>query len=68
MWIKVILEKNYVLNFMIEVRKILVSLQRSIIDLKMSFKRIFNNDADTINLKILGNFLIEVEIKQAKTL
>ncbi|WP_419727502.1 hypothetical protein [Terrisporobacter petrolearius] len=68
MWIKIILEKNYVLNFMIEVRKILVSLQRSIIDLKMSFKRIFNNDADIINLKILGNFLIEVEIRQAKIL
>ncbi|WP_434793000.1 hypothetical protein [Terrisporobacter petrolearius] len=68
MWIKVILDKNYVLNFMIEVTKILVSLQRSIIDLKMSFKRIFNNDADIINLKILGNFLIEVEIRQGKTL
>ncbi|WP_419749167.1 hypothetical protein [Terrisporobacter petrolearius] len=68
MWIKVILEKNYVLNFMIEVTKILISLQRSIIDLKMSFKTIFNNDADIINLKILGNFLIEVEIRQAKTL
>ena len=68
MWIKVILEKNYVLNFMIEVTKILVSLQRSIIDLKMSFKTIFNNDADIINLKILGNFLIEVEIRQGKTL
>lgn len=34
----------------------------------MSFKTIFNNDADIINLKILGNFLIEVEIRQAKTL
>ncbi|WP_312286324.1 hypothetical protein [Terrisporobacter sp.] len=68
MWIKVILEKNYVLNFIIEVRKILVSLQRSIIDLKMSFKTIFNNDADIINLKILGNFLIDVEIRQDKTL
>lgn len=68
MWIKVILEKNYVLNFMIEVRKILISVQRSIIDLKMSFKTIFNNDADIINLKILGNFLIEVEIRQGKTL
>jgi len=68
MWIKVILEKNYVLNFMIKVRKILISLQRSIIDLKMSFKTIFNNDADIINLKILGNFLIEEEIRQAKIL
>ncbi|MDU6995351.1 MAG: hypothetical protein E6356_10880 [Terrisporobacter othiniensis] len=62
------MEKNYVLNFMIEVTKLLVSLQRNIIDLKMSFKRIFNNDADIINLKILGKFLIEVEIRQAKTL
>ncbi|MDU4861698.1 MAG: hypothetical protein E6X51_11750 [Terrisporobacter othiniensis] len=53
---------------MIEVTKLLVSLQRNIIDLKMSFKRIFNNDADIINLKILGKFLIEVEIRQAKTL
>lgn len=34
----------------------------------MNFKTIFNNDSDIINLKILGNFLIEVEIRQAKTL